>query len=93
MDEIERLRVRVSGRVQGVGYRAYARRQARGLDLSGWVRNERDGSVLVEAEGPREKLERLLLDLRAGPSAGRVERAEPEWKQATGAYNGFVVRF
>ncbi|MFB3133999.1 MAG: acylphosphatase, partial [Rhodothermales bacterium] len=53
----ERLSARVVGRVQGVYFRAFTRNQARRLGLHGWVRNDDDGSVYLEAEGPRAILD------------------------------------
>ncbi len=66
----------VSGRVQGVGFRAFVRRVARELDLSGTVRNLPDGSVGVRAGGPEEAIEALLVALHDGPPASRVDRVE-----------------
>jgi acylphosphatase len=62
---MERRRIRFIGRVQGVGFRATARAVARGLVVSGWVRNEGDGSVLLELQGEREQVEAFLEGLRA----------------------------
>lgn len=66
----------VSGRVQGVGYRAFAARMARGLGLSGGVSNLPDGCVLVVAEGPAHALDRLEAALWDGPAFARVHRVE-----------------
>jgi len=74
----------VHGRVQGVGFRAYVYDVAQTLGVSGSVKNCRDGSVRVEAEGPRDLLDRLLLALRAGPPAARVERVIETWSEARG---------
>ncbi|MFO1292372.1 MAG: acylphosphatase [Rubrivivax sp.] len=68
--------VRVSGRVQGVGYREACVREARRLALAGWVRNRSDGTVEVLAQGRVERLTRLHAWLRQGPPAARVERVE-----------------
>ena len=68
----QRQRFRVEGRVQGVGFRAWAVRQARALSLAGVVRNEADGSVEVEAEGTAEALGRLEQSLHEGPTFARV---------------------
>ena len=65
---------RVEGRVQGVGYRAFAYREAQSLGLAGSVRNLRDGSVEVVAWGPAAALAELEARLREGPRWGRVER-------------------
>lgn len=88
-----RLTARVTGRVQGVYFRAFTRNQARLLGINGWVRNEYDGSVSLEAEGPRETLERLLVAVGRGPSGARVDHVATDWSDATGAYDGFAIRF
>jgi len=62
---MERHRVRFIGRVQGVGFRATTREVARGFAVRGWVRNEPDGSVLLEVQGAAEELQRFLGALRA----------------------------
>ena len=87
-----RLEARVTGRVQGVGFRAFITRQAQHLDVEGWVRNERDGSVRLVAEGPREQLERLLASTRQGPSMAHVDHVTQDWDDATDEFDGFSVR-
>ena len=67
------FRATVHGRVQGVGFRDFARRRALDLGVHGWVRNEEDGTVRVHAEGGAEPLKALEQFLRMGPSAARVE--------------------
>ena len=62
----------VEGRVQGVGYRAYARAWADRLGVSGWVRNRADGTVEVFASGAENDLEAFLTRLRQGPAHGEV---------------------
>lgn len=88
-----RFVARVTGRVQGVGYRFFVRSLAHQLGVKGWVRNERDGSVRVVAEGPEETLHRLLSALRAGPSSADVRQVDVQWESPTGAFHGFDVRF
>jgi len=63
----------ISGRVQGVGFRAFTARQARELDLKGWVRNLNDGRVEAVAMGPEEVLVEFEKRLRKGPASGRVD--------------------
>ncbi len=70
---IVRRRYVVSGRVQGVGYRAFAARAARGLRLSGGALNLEDGRVEVVAEGPAHALDRLESVLAEGPRFSRVD--------------------
>lgn len=78
-----RLHVLVRGRVQGVGFRWYAREAARDLGLAGWVRNQPDGSVEIVAEGEPALLERLRARLRTGPSGASVTSLDdlPETSQ------------
>lgn len=71
MKDIAR-QIRVEGRVQGVGFRAWAEAEARALGLTGWVRNEPDGSVLVLAAGPEARVSELIAELHRGPPAARV---------------------
>jgi acylphosphatase len=73
-----RWRLRVHGRVQGVGYRWFARSAAGELGVTGWVRNEADGSVCCEAQAPADVLERLLERLRRGPPLARVDSVAVE---------------
>lgn len=71
------LHVRVTGLVQGVGFRWFVRERARRLGLSGWVRNLADGSVEVAASGDEGQLELLKAELRRGPRGAMVEALEP----------------
>lgn len=88
-----RLSARVSGRVQGVGFRQYTLARAQVLELTGWVRNDYDGSVSVVAEGPRESLERLLQDLHTGPRTSRVDDVSARWGRPTSEFGAFTVAF
>ena len=67
------LHVTVRGQVQGVGFRWFVRERARALGLSGWVRNDVDGSVRVYAIGPMAELQNLRGMLEQGPPAANVE--------------------
>jgi len=69
-------RVRVHGRVQGVGFREACVREARRLGVAGWVRNRRDGTVEVLMQGPPGRLGELHVWLQQGPPGARVVRAE-----------------
>ena len=71
------IHIKVFGRVQGVGFRAWARRQADTLNLSGWVRNRINGSVEIMAEGESKDTDMFLKACRRGPLFGRVDRIEP----------------
>lgn len=65
--------VAITGRVQGVGFRDWTMRQAQGLALRGWVRNEPDGSVSALICGPDETVERMLTLMSSGPAYARVD--------------------
>jgi acylphosphatase len=81
----------IRGRVQGVGYRVWAREAARSLGLDGWVRNRTDGTVEMVAVGGPEALDRLAEACRSGPPGARVgsvDRSEAE----DDASSGFELR-
>lgn len=71
-----RVIARVKGQVQGVNYRATARREALRLGLTGWARNEPDGSVLIEVEGEPAAVQAFLAWCVDGPPAAKVESIE-----------------
>ena len=84
-------RLRITGRVQGVAYRAWTVETARRLGLNGWVRNRSDGSVEALAVGPVSAVEDLIERCRQGPSMARVEDVAVEEAQGIVA-NGFVQK-
>jgi acylphosphatase len=86
-----RLHALVSGRVQGVAFRWYARNAAAELGLRGWVRNRRDGRVEVCVEGDRANLEDFAAWLHRGPALARVEDVTVTWGAATGEFPDFRV--
>jgi len=88
---MQRVRIVVRGRVQGVSFRAYARREALRLGLTGWVRNRPDGAVEMLAEGPTDRLEALADWARRGPALARVDEVEVEWSEASGAFHDFSI--
>ncbi len=83
----------ISGRVQGVGFRFQARRKAGSLSLRGWVRNERDGSVTVLAEGYKENLNEFSSWLRKGPPGSWVREFEMEELPYTGSFIDFEIEY
>jgi acylphosphatase len=90
--EQQRLHASISGRVQGVGFRAFTASSADRLGLTGWVRNRFDGTVETVAEGERGALEDFLRQLRNGPGPAYVDNVEIQWLQATGEFNRFGIR-
>ena len=85
------VRVVVTGRVQGVGFRAFVLQQAAELGLAGWVRNRPDGAVEAEAVGREAELQQFVDALRAGPRFARVEAAAAQWFDSAEAPRGFRV--
>ena len=83
--------VRIEGRVQGVGYRAFVGMNAIELELKGWVRNRRDGSVEAVFQGSEAAVEEMLRLCNAGPPGSRVDRVE-HIMAAVAAFSGFEVR-
>jgi acylphosphatase len=84
-------RFRVTGRVQGVGYRYFAQLMARAEGLSGWVQNQPDGSVEVMAEGDGESVLRFEAKLRRGPAGARVDQVRVDEDVPSGRPGEFVV--
>jgi len=68
----------VTGRVQGVGFRWFAKETADSLGLAGWVRNREDGSVEAEAQGSDAKLDEFVAALKTGNPAARVDKIETQ---------------
>ncbi len=90
--EKSRARVVISGRVQGVFFRAYAREQAQRLRLSGWIRNCPDGTVEAVSEGTKEDIEEFIRWCHQGPSSARVENVTIDWEPYRGEFQSFGVR-
>ena len=86
------VRLRISGRVQGVGYRDWAVRAATATGLTGWVRNRMDGSVEAHVQGSRAACDRFIDACREGPRACRVERVDVARAPVDDALRGFDVR-
>lgn len=90
---MSRLRIKVSGLVQGVFFRANTVSVATKLGLKGFVRNLPDGSVEVMAEGERELLEKLLEWCAHGPEGARVTKTETKWEENKNEFRDFRVRY
>ncbi len=92
MADLVRVYLLVSGRVQGVAFRASTVDEARRLGVRGWVRNLADGRVEAEAEGERARVEALVAWCRRGPPLARVEGVEVAWSAHRGDLEVFVAR-
>jgi acylphosphatase len=88
-----RLHAIIHGLVQGVNFRANTQREAARRHLTGWVRNQWDGTVETVAEGPRTVLEDFEAYLNQGPPSADVEWVDAAWDEATGEFSGFHVRY
>jgi acylphosphatase len=91
-DQRARVRMVMSGRVQGVFFRGAAAAEARALGVTGYARNLNDGSVEIVAEGERGALEVLTAWARRGPRSARVDEVAIEWSDLRGEFADFTIR-
>ena len=87
----ERRAYRITGNVQGVGFRWWTRKTASGIGLAGTVRNARDGSVEIEAEGDADALDRFENELEHGPAPARVRELHREEPGDDSLPDGFEI--
>jgi len=92
MSEKARVSIIINGQVQGVFFRYKTQQEANNLGLTGWVKNNGDGSVEVLAEGDKDKLEELISWCKAGPRSARVENVEVNRAPYRGEFEGFEIR-
>lgn len=93
MSAMMRAHVKITGKVQGVFFRAHAQRKAQELDLKGWVANEADGSVAVVLEGQENLVGDFIDWCHSGPSTAHVEKVDVEKHTYTGEFDGFDIRY
>ena len=91
VESVQRRRVVVQGRVQGVFFRETTRRRALAEGITGWVHNQPDGSVEAVLEGERDAVERLVAFLREGPRGARVDWVDVASEEPEGL-SGFETR-
>lgn len=88
---VKHIELKIRGKVQGVWFRKSTQLKARELGLKGFVRNETDGSVYVQAEGPSDQVDRFLSWCREGPPMARVEKVD--WKEGEPAgFQNFEIK-
>lgn len=88
----KRLAMRVHGKVQGVFFRASTQEKAQELGLTGFVQNEPDGTVYLQAEGDPEALKKLEAWVQVGPKRAKVEKVELEEKEGLKGFMRFEQR-
>lgn len=86
------VHLKITGRVQGVYYRASMLQEAQKLGLSGWVMNRADGSVEAVAEGWQAQLEELIAWCQQGPPDARVNAVDAQWSEPQNSFVGFAIR-
>jgi acylphosphatase len=88
-----RARVMIEGRVQGVFFRHHTQEVAFRLDLKGWVKNRRDGSVEALFEGDKKKVDQIIQWCHRGPSEARVMNVQTTWENYTGEFDDFSIHY
>ncbi|RMG42873.1 MAG: acylphosphatase [Candidatus Dadabacteria bacterium] len=83
----------ITGKVQGVCFRAWTRERARALGLSGWVKNLPDGTVEAVVSGPEALVNELIEAARSGPPAASVDDIRVEYLDKTDDFSGFDIRY
>lgn len=89
----KRVHVIVEGRVQGVFFRDFTRKQANRFRVMGWVRNLMDGRVEIMAEGEEEDLKSFLEEVKKGPPLAIVEKIDIDWMEFKGEFQDFRITF
>ena len=86
------INIKIYGSVQGVSFRYYTQAKAKKLDISGFVRNEPDGTVYIEAEGEEEKLIDFLAWCRQGPKWAKATKIEHQISSDMKNYKSFIIQ-
>lgn len=91
-DELTRVHLSISGRVQGVFFRATTKDEAQARGLTGWVQNTRDGRVEAEVQGSPAAVKELIDECRTGPPAADVDDVQVDEIDVVEGESGFTVR-
>ncbi len=87
------LNILIAGQVQGVSFRYFIAREARLLNIKGWVRNRQDRLVEVLAQGEESALQQLLRKCRIGPPLAAIERVEAKDEDVKEELKGFEIKY
>jgi acylphosphatase len=90
---IARAHLIITGRVQGVWFRANTQKKAIACDLTGWVTNLSDGGVEAIFEGEKENINQIIRWCKKGPSFARVDDVKVHWETPLGKFNSFTIKY
>lgn len=88
---MNRAHLIISGRVQGVFFRANTQQKANQLNITGWVKNRWDGKVEAVIEGEKNQVEKLIMWCHHGPAGAIVEEVEVTWEKYQGNFDSFSI--
>ena len=91
LEDIPTVKMKITGKVQGVGFRYFVLRQAQKLGINGWVSNKSNGDVEAFAQGEKVDLEQFIAKVKEGPSFSRVEDVSLNWVNEADQYFGFEI--
>jgi acylphosphatase len=91
--ERARVRIVVRGKVQGVFFRDYAKKEAEKMQLTGWVKNTDDGGVEIVAEGDKSCLRQLIILCEKGNPLSTVTNVDYDWEEYSGKFNDFYINY
>lgn len=89
--ERARVQITVHGKVQGVFYRDYAKKQADQQGITGWVKNTSNDTVEIVAEGEKMKLREFIVHCQTGSPLAKVTKIDYEWQEYTGKFKEFYI--
>ena len=88
-----RASIKITGIVQGVGFRSWVARKARSLGLVGFVKNEPDGSVYIVVEGDKQAIDSLIKMCWKGPTLAKVDNVYVTWESFKGEFKDFEIKY
>jgi len=91
LEDIPTVKMKITGKVQGVGFRYFVMRQAQKLSIKGWVSNNSNGNVEALAQGEKEGLDHFIVKVKQGPTFSSVEDVSLNWRNKAEQYSGFEI--